>query len=139
MALTYHPAPATIVICDFGYGFRVPEMVKKRPAIVVSPQMQGRPRLCTVVPISSEAPHRPAPYHVHLEHLRLPPPYEDGPNWVKADMVFAVSFDRLDLFRSDRVDGRRSYKNISVEALDFKRIRCAILAGLGLNHLTKHI
>lgn len=66
------------MICDFRQGFRVPEMVKKRPAVVVSPQIQGRPNLCTVVPISTDAPKIKAPYHLELPNLQLPHPYEDG-------------------------------------------------------------
>ncbi len=139
MPLTYHPSLGTIVICDFGIGFRVPEMVKKRPAVVLSPQMHGRTGLCTIVPISTEAPKRPAAYHVHLENLVLPHPYEDGPNWVKADMVFSASFARLDLFRSPRDEGKRCYKNVCLDAIDLKRVRCAVLAGIGLGHLTRHM
>lgn len=38
MALRFHPKPGTILMCDFDTGFQVPEMVKKRPVIVLSPK-----------------------------------------------------------------------------------------------------
>ncbi|MEQ9178418.1 MAG: type II toxin-antitoxin system PemK/MazF family toxin, partial [Nitratireductor sp.] len=34
-------------MCDFNTGFRVPEMVKRRPVVVISPKIKARPRLCT--------------------------------------------------------------------------------------------
>ena len=138
MALRYHPAPGIVVICDFTFSFRVPEMVKRRPSIVISPQMQGREELCTVIPISTDKPRRPCPFHVELPDLHLPPPYEEGPNWAKCDMQFAASFSRLDLFRTERVGGKREYLNIAIPPSDLKRIRCGALAALGLAYLTKH-
>ena len=36
------------------------------------------------------------PYHVELPDLKLPPPWNKGPNWVKADMIYALSLSRID-------------------------------------------
>lgn len=44
-----HPVPGTIVPVDLSDGFKPPEMVKRRPCIVLSPQVPGRSFLCTVV------------------------------------------------------------------------------------------
>jgi len=80
------------------------------------------------------------PYHVELSTLVLPPPWDGKPNWVKADMIFAASFSRLDLFRSDRGDaGKRKYIQIVLPAADLRAIQKAILAGLGMMSLTKHL
>ena len=42
MALKYPPRPGTLWMCDFDTGFKPPEMVKKRPVVVISP----RPNPC---------------------------------------------------------------------------------------------
>ena len=56
--LTFHPKPGTLLICDFDRGFKAPEMVKKRPVVVISPRRRkSTPQLCTVVPLSSSAPN----------------------------------------------------------------------------------
>ena len=56
MALTFHPKPGTILMCDFSAGFKAPEMVKVRPVIVVSPKRKHCSGLCTVVAISTVTP-----------------------------------------------------------------------------------
>jgi mRNA interferase MazF len=48
MGLLIHPRPGTIVRVDLNDGFRPPEMIKRRPAIVLSPEIAGRD-LCTVL------------------------------------------------------------------------------------------
>lgn len=95
MSITFHPEQGTIVICDFT-GFVVPEMVKRRPAVVISPRLRTRTGLCTVVPLSTTPPAPIAPYHCKL-HVTptLPKPYDAPYHWVKADMVYTVSFARL--------------------------------------------
>ena len=140
MPLQYHPKAGTIVVCDFGQAFRPPEMVKRRPAIVVSPQIQGRPNLCTVVPISTEIPKIRAAYHLELSNLCLPHPYNEGPNWVKADMVFASSFSRLDLFKDGKDEnGIRKYNAQCLTVDELLAVRKAILCSIGLSSLTKHM
>jgi len=131
MAIQFHPKAGTILVCDFRDGFRPPEMVKRRPAVVISPPISARPGLCTVVPISTEPPGRVMAYHVELRELALPPPFEAGPNWVKADMIYALSFERLDLFRAGRrPDGKRSYNHVQLSAADFLAVQRAVLASL---------
>ena len=56
MALKFHPKPGTILVCDFRQGFRAPEMIKRRPVVVVSPRLRNRTDLCTVVPLSTIEP-----------------------------------------------------------------------------------
>ena len=113
MAINEHPRMGTILRCNFDTGFRVPEMVKMRPVVVISHKMSLRHRLCTVVPISTDQPRFIMPYHYELTNIDppLPPPYEDGPNWVKGDMVVAVSFERLDFLRYGKdKSGNRIYR-----------------------------
>lgn len=142
MAIAEHPAPGTILLCNFDYGFVPPEMVKRRPVVVVSPKISVRPRLCTVIPLSTEPPQIRMPYHFELADIAppLPVPWDKGPNWVKADMIYAVSFDRLDFIRYGKErNGRRLYRYETVTDHQMKQIRACMLSALGLGSLTKHL
>jgi len=41
MSIKFNPEQGLIVICDFK-GFVPPEMVKRRPAVVISPRLRQR-------------------------------------------------------------------------------------------------
>lgn len=138
--ITNHPGVGAILHCDFNAGFTAPEMVKRRPVIVISPRIGARPSLCTVVPLSTEPPEQRMPYHCELANLRLPKPYEAGPNWVKGDMVVSVGYHRLDLIRTgkNRFAQREYYRELLPEK-DLQRVRACVLHGLGLSVLTRHL
>jgi mRNA interferase MazF len=139
--LKFHPKTGTIVLCDYNTGFAPPEMTKRRPALVISPQFKRRNNLCTIVPFSTTAPEPIMPYH-YLLHLNptLPPPYNSQKQWVKADMLATVSFKRLSLpFSGKGIDGKREYIKRVVDRHDFKSIQKAILNAIGLNRLTSYI
>ena len=76
MAIQYALPPGTIVLCDYALGgFRPPEMVKKRPAIILSPRLPRRDGLCAVVPLSGSFDGHPVPYVVRVELTQqLPAP-----------------------------------------------------------------
>ena len=117
MSIPFHPEQGTIVICDFK-GFVPPEMVKRRPAVIVSPRLRNRGRLCSIVPLSTTPPKPIAPYHykLHVDPV-LPAPYDAKFHWVKADMVYTVSFDRLFMpFNGKDDSGKRIY---DVRIIDF--------------------
>lgn len=138
MPIQEHPEPGTILICDFT-GLKEPEMVKRRPVVVLSPKITARPGLCTVVAISTVIPAKVMPYHVELT-LALPPPWHAGPNWIKGDMVYAMGFHRLDLVRLGKsTSGQRQYLFKTLPAAEMRAIRCCVLHGLGLSILTKHV
>jgi mRNA interferase MazF len=121
MAIQYSVPPGTILRCDYSRGgFQEPEMVKIRPAIVVSPRLRHRDWLCTVVPISTAEPERDLPYVVKLG-LTLPEPFDNPVGWAKCDMLATVAFSRLDLFRTarDRLAGRRRYLQPRLSPDDF--------------------
>ena len=140
MPIQFHPKPGTILICDFNTGFQPPEMVKRRPVVVLSPQMSQRAPLCTVVAISTESPRIALPYH-HELNIELPSPWHVGPNWIKGDMIYSVTFNRLELIRSGKRDetGKRIYSVMQISAADLKKIRECVLCGLGLASLTRHL
>lgn len=140
MAISEHPQLGTVLICDFS-GFLEPEMVKRRPVVVVSPKIRFRAGLCTVVALSTTPPDRVMPYHCQVTlDPPLPPPWRSGPLWVKGDMVYAVGYHRLDFVRMGKSrSGRQTYRYEPLPADDLSRVRQVILSGLGLASLTRHI
>lgn len=141
MGLSYHPKQGTLVLARFDKGFREPEMVKTRLAVVVSKDMKSRRGLCTVVPLSTTAPKPPMGYHCRIDPaFEIPEPWGNRPRWVKGDMVLAAGFHRLDLLRKERgANGRRVYLTETISADDMASIQKCILAGLSLGQLTKHL
>jgi uncharacterized protein YifN (PemK superfamily) len=121
MAIRFLPGPKTLLLCDYCMGgFRMPEMVKRRPAVVVSPRLPYRNGLCSVVPISLTAPERDVPYVVKLEFAELlPAPFDSPLGWAKCDMIATVSLERLDLFRTGRdYEGKRKYLTRKISDAD---------------------
>ena len=116
-------------------------MVKRRPAVVISPRLPHRDGLCSLVPLSLSDPLHDVPYQVKVSFDReLPPPWGGQERWAKADMLATVSFDRLDLFRTDRDQyGQRKYLQIKVIPDHLRLIRKAVLHALGLEALTQHL
>ena len=138
MAIQFHPSPGTILICDFNRGFVEPEMTKKRPCLVVSPRRRRGGRTCTIVPFSTK---KPRPFLDHHFKLTLDEPlsdyYSELVQWVKCDMVYSVSFDRLSPFKAGKDEnGRRLWENKSVSDDALLAIRRCILYGIGINDLT---
>jgi len=112
MALNIHPKAGTILMCNFD-GFRVPEMVKTRPVVIVSPNHLNRPGLYTIVPLSTTAPDQVQPYHYHFP--KNPMPQSLGEAWAKCDMVVTVSIGRLDRIKVSR--GIYTLRYVSKEEL----------------------
>ncbi len=138
MPIREHPKPGTILLCNFTDGFHVPEAVKRRPVVVVSPKIAARPGLCTVVVLSTTPPRPVMPYHAQLDIIpRLPEPLVSDGVWVKGDLVYAVSLARLDFIRTGKDQfGNRLYHYQAVAVEDLQRIRHCILHGLGMGALT---
>ena len=139
MALQYHPKRGTIVCVDFDRGFKAPEMVKRRLCVIVSPPIKSRGHLCTVVPLSTTAPNPVEAYHYRLTiPFQLPPRWGAVERWVKADMVCAVGFHRVDLLSlgKDR-SGQRRYQKNTLSKMHLAQIEDAMAVGLGLPPLTR--
>jgi len=128
MALTFHPGPGAIVICDFSTGFKPPEMVKVRPVVVISPRRRMG-QLATVVPLSSKEPEKSEPWHYALGAGTYPPARSQM--WVKADLVATVALDRLDRIMV-RVGGQRTYQVFQLNPAELHSVRLAVKAALGL-------
>ncbi|WP_040296711.1 type II toxin-antitoxin system PemK/MazF family toxin [Alcanivorax hongdengensis] len=135
--IKFHPRKGTVLCCDFSKGFEPPEMVKVRPVIVITPQLPGRPGLCTVVPISSVEPVPMQPYHHKMDPGSLTPKMQATECWAKCDMLYTVGLNRLDRIRERKPDGKRIYMTTTATADDMTAIEVAILNGLGLRKYLK--
>jgi uncharacterized protein YifN (PemK superfamily) len=130
MPVSFHPKLGQVLICDFNTGFRPPEMVKKRPVVVIS---KCRSQLVTVVPISTVEPRPVEKWHHELQDTSLPVSLRQKRCWAKCDMVSTVAFWRLDrvCIGKHPTTGKRMYVSHVVCPQDFAAIRSAVLAGLG--------
>jgi mRNA interferase MazF len=135
MPIQFPVPPGTLLLCDYNTGFMVPEMVKRRPAIVLSPRLPHRNNLCTVAPLSTTAPEREVEYVCKITPLMaLPRPWDAPEMWVKADMLATVCFSRSDLFRADGRDreGKRIFLKPRLPSEDMARVRHCVLRALGM-------
>lgn len=141
MAIQEHPKTGTVVMCDYNSGFREPEMVKRRPVIIISPKIRHRTGLCTVVALSTTPPNPKLPYHCQIDLWpELPKPFVSKGIWVKGDMINVVGFHRLNLIRlGSGENGKRLYRYDTVSVEELAKIRRCILSGIGLESLTKHL
>lgn len=134
MPIQFEQKPGAILLCDYALGgFRPPEMVKRRPVVVVSSRKRQPTGLLTVVPLSTTAPERAEAHHC-LITLETPlPGYPALQCWVKADMVGTVAFARLDMFRTERgPNGTRKYLALRISDAQLEEIRACLRAVLGL-------
>ncbi|MDF2097325.1 type II toxin-antitoxin system PemK/MazF family toxin [Aquibaculum arenosum] len=142
MAIKYDVQAGTLLLCDYDLGgFKPPEMVKRRPVVVISPRLRHRSFLCTVVPLSTTAPAAPVRHQCRIVPDRPLPGRWSAPEfWAKADMLATVGFKRLDLFRTERDQlGKRKYIHPKLHPDDLQRVRACVLCALGLDHLNIHL
>lgn len=133
MTLYRHPNPGDLLICDFTTGFRAPEMVKKRPVVILSPRPRRTTQLCTVIPISTSVPNPVLACHHCLSMESLPEVFRTKDNWAKCDMLYTVSLDRLDRIKGGKDgNGKRIYLTWRITDKDLAEIRAAVLYSLGL-------
>ncbi len=133
MTVVSHPIPGTIVRVDLGEGFRPPEMGKRRPAIILSPEIVGRPLMCAIVPLSTTPPRPVLPHHMVIElSPPLPHPYSNPRMWLKGDIVLTVAFHRLRLLFSRFESGQRIYDVRVLDRNVFAKVQQCVRSGLGL-------
>jgi mRNA interferase MazF len=132
MPLNFHPRQGAVLICDFT-GFKVPEMVKRRPVVVISPRPRRTTQLCTIVPLSTTVPNPVEGFHHRLDPKSLPGKFAATETWAKCDMVATVSLERLDRVRIGKdANGKRLYAAEPVQADDLEAIQRAVLVALGM-------
>lgn len=132
----FHPKQGHYLICNFDHGFVPPEMVKPRPVIVISKSDSHGPskNLCTVVALSTTPPQPKLPWHWRLSFNPNPNPNDsDTPVWVKGDMIYTVSYARLDRphIKTQRLG--RIYQNIRMPKEEIDAILSGIAYYLGIN------
>lgn len=133
MPLMVHPSIGTVLRCDYEPGFRAPEMIKRRPVIVISPRLRKRDGLCTVVPLSQTPPRQTMPYHCEVKPSPcLPPPYDCETHWVKADMVATVGFHRLNALFVGKDGGERKYIYPMISEEELEKVRQCVRHALGM-------
>lgn len=139
MAIKYHPDVGEILICDFSsLSTKEPEMTKKRPVIILSPRTR-RGSYCTVVPLSTTAPLPVQLWNMRLR-VNLPNPYSAPEVWVKGDMLYTVSFQRLSPFKVGKDEfGNRLYQKHTVSPEELNKVWQCVFNGLGLYRLAKDI
>lgn len=129
MPLKFQPKAGSVVICDF-HGFVAPEMVKKRPVVIIAKHKHNS-QLVTVVPLSTTQPKPVAPYHHKLSENPLPDKPKDLVTWAKCDMVVTISLARLDRYKV----AKREYVVPTVPAEELEAIRHCV--GIAL-HIDKN-
>ena len=138
MPITFYPKTGTVLMCDFNTGFIPPEMIKKRPVVIISPWSRRHTQLFTVVPLSGTPPISVHDYHVRLRES--PMPEWDNELWAKCDLVTSVCMQRLDRICTGRdQNNKRQYESRLVGPEDLKAIQLAVLHGLGFSALTQHL
>jgi uncharacterized protein YifN (PemK superfamily) len=126
VGLSFVPAPGSIVICNFE-GYLLPEMVKKRRVVVVSPMRPFKyvtDATVIVVPLSEVEPQPLLPWHYGIPAgryagLRM--------CWAKGDLVAHVG-----LMRMDRIFHRGNWIIPVVNAGDLLAVRCAVASAVGV-------
>lgn len=131
MPITFGPRQGTVLICDFRTGFVPPEMVKRRPVVVMAPRAGTRTPLYLVVPFSTTAPLDIKRFHIRIpagKYWFLDSTFD---TWAKCDTLTSVAHIRLDRML---VRGRWSTPTLTDE--DFRAVQSGVLHALGLSRLT---
>lgn len=130
--IRFQPAPGTILNCDFA-GFVLPEMVKQRQVVVLW-KHKSNAKLVYIVPLSTTPPHDEA-LAVRLPRLPIPRHGQDPDTkiWVKCDMVYTLSTDRLSM-PVNRASRRAAAApiNINVSTPELVAIRACVAKALRL-------
>ena len=139
MGIKYSPKVGQILMCNF-HGFKEPEMVKDRPVIVVKTNPSGY-KLATVVCLSTKKPYPVQPHHMEIEDSHLPRTkfFSKGTTWLKGDMIYSVSFDRLSYVSLGSVAGKRQYFQNRLSRDVMKEVYSCILHGLNIGFLAEHL
>lgn len=145
MAITFHPRPGQLLLCDFSEGFKAPEMVKSgRPVVVLTSPPKHNTGLVTVVPLSTSAPDPVMPYHCRLPRNCMPQlgRFQNTESWVKGNLVYTVGFHRLDLIKLGKRDpqtGKRIYFTNRLGRERMTEVYTCVLHGLNLGVLAGHL
>lgn len=131
MPIKYQSGAGQIFICTFS-GTIKSEMCKRRPVIAfTAPTVAMRSsKLCHIVPLSTTPPEPPKEYHLKFTGLNIPG-YPKKECWAKCDMIYTVSYERLDApyFGKDAA-GNRRYTPMFISHEQLLDLRGCILCAL---------
>jgi len=127
-AITFSPDEGTVLVCDFSGGFRPPEMIEKRPCVVISKRRTNR-GLCVVVPISSTPSKNPKAIVVAMPMQKYPFLRRDG--WAKCHAPSTVSIARLSMMRDPSTGRGLDTRNTVVDAADLASVRRGVARFIG--------
>ena len=114
-------------MCNFR-GFKAPEMTKVRPVVVISPRRRRSSGLCTVVPLSTQAPNPVELFHYVMDPRSVPVELGSKQSWAKCDMVYTVSRQRLSQVKG----GPTGRLKQQVLQKDLNAVRRGVLEALGV-------
>ena len=139
VAIKYSPKAGQILMCDF-HGFTAPEMIKNRPVLVLATRPNGH-RLVSITCLSTASPTPIEKHHFKLDAKHLPKSkfFKEKDTWIKADMIYTVSFDRLELIRIGSNQGKRIYFQDRLGRETMKKVYSCMLHGLNLGALSAHL
>ncbi len=123
--IQFHPKKGSVLICDFR-GHEVPEIIKKRPVVVITPKLPYRNGLAMVVPLSTTPPEHDVDYVVKL-HGYYGNDMNKPQQYAKCDLVSSVSFKRLDRVKI----GYRKYITPTVSDDDLRGILQGVKKAFG--------
>jgi mRNA interferase MazF len=86
-----------------------------------------------MVALSTTSPINLRPWHSQLRiPIRLPPKW-DADCWIKGDLVYAVSWNRIDLIRLGKdLSGKRVYQMEPLPTAEFQIVQSCVRAALDL-------
>lgn len=133
MALRFQPQFGQVLICDFPKEFAPPEMIKRRPVVCVSPKVRNRFGIATVIPLSTTAPARKSAFNVEVTLSQpISPAYPDLTCWAKCDMVYTLSWSRLNPPKVGACNGSHQYNFIVLPPGTMCEILTGVLVGMGV-------
>ena len=131
--ISFHPKRGSLLMVTYEPGFKLPEMVKRRLAVVVSPPMSRRGDLVTVVALSTTPPNPSLLHHCEIDIPFALPPQWQTRCWVKGDMVNAVGFHRCDLVQLGKAqNGERVYQLTPLPPAIMDVIERCVKSAMGL-------
>lgn len=131
MSLLFQPQVGAVLMCSFD-GFVEPEMVKRRPVVVIA-RNRGNNKLVTIVPLSTTEPDEMADHHYKLP-INPVPASQGKTCWAKCDMMTTVSIDRMDRLKDK---GVRVIPKVT--ARDLQEIRLGVVNALDLKAVMKQL
>lgn len=128
--MQHQPKPGTIINCNFD-GYISPEMVKRRPVIILK-RNKLHNKLVTIVPISTTAPRKITNLHIEIEG-----PVDGKQAWIKCDMIYTVCLDRLSRLKEKDKDGLYQWVNKTLDDQQFDAVKKGVANYLSLNNNTQ--